>query len=143
MAITEKQRVQEYIADSNSSLGEVARDRGDLEQARELWMKARDLYAKIGIRHMAKEKQQWLDGLPNQRASRGERVVVAGMAKERGGKYDQSQERGDVQEAQDNRQGQSRTRQTCQTGCRCDPDLARREPGIRLNLRRAKLSEAI
>lgn len=37
---------------------------GELERARELWTKARDLYARIGMPHRVEKCRDWLDGLP-------------------------------------------------------------------------------
>jgi DNA replication protein DnaD len=42
---------------------QVAKDRGDLEKARELWTTARELYAKIGMKPDTEELQAWLDEL--------------------------------------------------------------------------------
>jgi hypothetical protein len=46
------------------SLGIVAAQGGDIPGARELWTKSRDLYARIGAKHMVEKVQGWLDELP-------------------------------------------------------------------------------
>ena len=46
------------------NLGLIARGRGDIGRARELWAQARDLFAKIGMPHQVETVQGWLDGLP-------------------------------------------------------------------------------
>ena len=60
----EKLGLQEGLASTYSNLGSVAKDRGEMERARELWTKSRDLYAKIGMPQLVKQVQGWLDGLP-------------------------------------------------------------------------------
>ena len=60
-------------------------DRGDVERARELWSKARELYARIGMPHMVKHVQGSLDRLPKPAAK--SRRASGGCAKgERTGK---------------------------------------------------------
>ncbi len=54
---------QEGIANEYGSLGWICRTRGEMDKARELWTKARDIFAKIGIAHMADMIQSWLDEL--------------------------------------------------------------------------------
>ncbi|MCP4248941.1 MAG: hypothetical protein GY778_18010, partial [bacterium] len=44
--------------------GVVAEERGDLVEARKLWIKARNLFEKIGMPHMVEQVQGWLDDLP-------------------------------------------------------------------------------
>ena len=41
--------------------GRIFQIRGDLDEARKLWTKSRDLYAKIGMPHMVEKVQGWLD----------------------------------------------------------------------------------
>ena len=65
LEIDEKLGRLEGMASKYGNLGLVFRTRGDLEEARKLWTKARDLYAKIGIPHMIEEVQGWLDELPD------------------------------------------------------------------------------
>ena len=47
-----------------ANLGLIAEDRGELDRARELWTKAGDLFAKIGMPQEVKQVQRWLDLLP-------------------------------------------------------------------------------
>ena len=42
------------MAKGYGNLGLIYRARGELDQAQELWTKARDLYAKIGMPQMVK-----------------------------------------------------------------------------------------
>jgi hypothetical protein len=44
--------------------------RGDLDQARRLWLSARDLFAAIGMPHKGQQVQEWLDQLGTPRARR-------------------------------------------------------------------------
>ena len=54
----------EGMANNYANLGSICcDDRGDVARAREYWTNARDLYREIGIDHMAKQMQDWLDGL--------------------------------------------------------------------------------
>ncbi|MEK6676120.1 MAG: tetratricopeptide repeat protein [Planctomycetota bacterium] len=64
LAIEEKLGRLEGMARQYANLGSVAGQRGDRKTARELWVKSRDLYAKIGIPHMVKQLQEGLDKLP-------------------------------------------------------------------------------
>jgi hypothetical protein len=64
LAIEEKLGRQAGMAAEYGYLGLVAAGRGDLDRARELWTKARDLYAKIGMPHEVERMQGWLDRLP-------------------------------------------------------------------------------
>ena len=41
--------------------GWVYEERGDVEKARGYWVKAVDLFKKIGMPHMVKEVQGWID----------------------------------------------------------------------------------
>ena len=52
------------MANQYGNLGRIAKDRGDITQAQELWTQARDLFAKIGMPHQVETVQGWLDGLP-------------------------------------------------------------------------------
>ena len=63
LAISEKLGWQEGIANSFGNLGRICEDRGQVKEAWQLWTKARDIYAKIGMPHRVKEVQGWLDGL--------------------------------------------------------------------------------
>jgi len=51
-------------AGADKHLGGIAKDRGDIARARELWTQARDLFGKIGMPHRVEMVQGWLDGLP-------------------------------------------------------------------------------
>ena len=64
LAIDEKLGRQEGMASQYGNLGIIAKDRGDIGRARELWTQARDLFAKIGMPHRVETVQGWLDGLP-------------------------------------------------------------------------------
>ncbi len=57
---------QDGIARHYSNLGLIHEKRGNLKQARELWTKARKLYARVGVLHMMEELQDCLDGLPSE-----------------------------------------------------------------------------
>ena len=52
------------VAHGYANLGVIHRTRGDLDQARELWIKSRDLYDRIGMPHMVDEVGGWLAELP-------------------------------------------------------------------------------
>ena len=47
-----------------SNLGSIYKLRGDPEETRTLWTRARDLFEKIGMPHMVAKLQNWLDELP-------------------------------------------------------------------------------
>lgn len=47
-----------------ANLGAVYEQRGDLFAAREHGLKARDLFTRAQMPHMAEKAQRWLDGLP-------------------------------------------------------------------------------
>jgi len=53
----------EGVASAYGNLGLIAKERGDTKKARELWTRARDLFKKIGMPHMVKKVQVWLDEL--------------------------------------------------------------------------------
>ncbi len=59
--INKKLGRKEGMAHQYANLGRLANDRCDFDGARELWTKARDLYTKIGMPHMVKQMQEWLD----------------------------------------------------------------------------------
>jgi tetratricopeptide (TPR) repeat protein len=65
-AIHEKLDHQEGMAIGYANLGSVAQLRRDTAHARELWTKARELFTKIGMPHMVKKVQGWLDELPSE-----------------------------------------------------------------------------
>jgi len=52
------------MARQYGKLGRIAKVRGDIGRARELWTQARDLFAKIGVPHQVETVKGWLDGLP-------------------------------------------------------------------------------
>ena len=52
------------VARHYTNLGRLFVARGDLDEARTHWTKARDLYARIGIPHMVEKLHGWLDDLP-------------------------------------------------------------------------------
>jgi len=54
------------MAKAYSNLGVIYKERGDFKQARDLWTRARDLSAKIGMPHMMKQVQDFLDSLPKE-----------------------------------------------------------------------------
>jgi tetratricopeptide (TPR) repeat protein len=51
-------------ANQYGNLGLVYESRGDLKQARSFWRQARQLYQQIGIPHMVKQINDWLNALP-------------------------------------------------------------------------------
>ena len=63
LEITEKIASLEVTANQFCNLATLHKLRGDKSQAREYWTKARDLFAQIGMPHMVKKVQGWLDGL--------------------------------------------------------------------------------
>ena len=63
LGLDEKLGRLEGMAATYSNLGVVYQKRGDLKSARDLWTRSRDLYAKIGMPHMVKKLQDWLDSL--------------------------------------------------------------------------------
>ena len=65
LKIDEKLERPEGIAQEYCNLGLIFQTRGDLDEARKLWTKARDLYAKIGMPLMVEKVQGWLDDLPD------------------------------------------------------------------------------
>ncbi len=64
LAINEKLGRPEGVAIQYGNLGAIAEQRGNLTEARRLWMLSRDLYKKIGVKHMEAQLQSWLDSLP-------------------------------------------------------------------------------
>ena len=56
---------REGIATDYENLELIFESRGELDEARKLWSKARDLYAKIGMPHETDEVQRLLDSLPD------------------------------------------------------------------------------
>ena len=64
LAIDERLGRDEGLASEYGSLGVIYRMRCQTETARQLWTRARDLYASNGIPDMATKLQKWLDGLP-------------------------------------------------------------------------------
>ncbi len=54
------------MANACANLGLICKQRSDLTGARAYWEKARDLYARVGMPHMVKQMQEWLDSLPPQ-----------------------------------------------------------------------------
>ncbi|MEE9212725.1 MAG: tetratricopeptide repeat protein, partial [Phycisphaeraceae bacterium] len=63
LEIDEKRGRLEGMANAYSNLGVIYQTRGDPAGARELWVKARDLFAQIGMPHMVEMVQGWLDKL--------------------------------------------------------------------------------
>ncbi len=53
----------EGMAIQYANLGTIYQTRGDGKQAREYWIKSRDLYTRIGVLHMVKQMQGWIDEL--------------------------------------------------------------------------------
>jgi hypothetical protein len=51
------------MASDYGNLGNLQELRGDLDGAREQWVKSRDLYARLGATHMVERVQGWIDGL--------------------------------------------------------------------------------
>ncbi len=65
LEIEEKLGRLEGMANHSSNLGLIFEARGDVDEARKLWTKARDLYTKIGMPHRVEEMQGWLDEQPD------------------------------------------------------------------------------
>ena len=63
LAINKKLDRQKGMAIQYGNLGSLAQAGGDLPHARELWTKARELYAKIGMKPELEQVQGWLDEL--------------------------------------------------------------------------------
>lgn len=63
LEIEEKLGRVEGMANQYANLGLVCEDRSDPDGARENWIKARDLYTRAQLPHLAKETQGWIDGL--------------------------------------------------------------------------------
>ena len=51
------------MANQYGNLGGIYETRGALDAARDLWIKSRDLFQKIGMPHMVSKVEGWLDGL--------------------------------------------------------------------------------
>ena len=66
LTINEKLGRLEGLAINNQNLGIIAEQRKDFAEARRLWTRCRDLYAKLGAKPMEKQLQGWLDGLPKE-----------------------------------------------------------------------------
>ena len=64
LEINEKLGRLEGMAEDYGNLGVVYEERGDLPTAREHWLKARDLFTRAQMPHMAEKVQRWLDELP-------------------------------------------------------------------------------
>ena len=64
LQIDEKLGRLEGMASEYGNLGVVYKERGDVPAAREHWLKARDLFTRAQMPHMAEKVQRWLDGLP-------------------------------------------------------------------------------
>jgi tetratricopeptide (TPR) repeat protein len=64
LAINEKLGRLEGMAANYGNLGSIAVRRGNISEARTLWTKSRGLYANIGMPHMVKKVQSWLNGPP-------------------------------------------------------------------------------
>jgi len=63
LKIDEKLGRLEGIASKYSNLGSIYKMRGDSKKARQFWEKARNLYKKIGMPHMVKKIEGWIEGL--------------------------------------------------------------------------------
>src|SRR3972149_8516176 len=63
LAINEELGRKEGMANQYSNPGGLHRDRGDKSKAREYWTQSRDLFAEIGMPHMAEKVQGWIDEL--------------------------------------------------------------------------------
>jgi hypothetical protein len=64
LEIDEKLGRLEGMAGEYGNLGAIHAQRGDLAGARELWTKARDLFARIGMPHWVTKVQGWIDMVP-------------------------------------------------------------------------------
>jgi len=69
LKIDEKLGILEGIASQYGDLGAIYKERGDKKKAGEFWEKARDLYKRIGMPHMVKKVQGWIEGLEETRKS--------------------------------------------------------------------------
>lgn len=49
------------MGNSYGNLGLIYEMRGDVKKARQYWEKARGLYERIGIPHMVKQMQEWIE----------------------------------------------------------------------------------
>lgn len=52
------------------NLGVILKRCGELDEARKLWTKARDVLGKIGMPHELQEVQGWLDDVPDAEGDR-------------------------------------------------------------------------
>ena len=55
----------EGMANDNGHLGSIFKTLSDADEALELWSKARDLFAQIGMPREGERRQRLLDGLPD------------------------------------------------------------------------------
>ena len=69
MAINRKLGRDVGVANAYVNLGLVFQKRGDVAKARQSWKKARDLYAKGGVEFMVEQIENWIVGLPDQKAN--------------------------------------------------------------------------
>ena len=60
LAIAEKLGHREGMAISYANLGGICEERDDLDQARTFWIKARDLYRQIGMKHREEQLAEWI-----------------------------------------------------------------------------------
>lgn len=51
------------MGNSHGNLGLLYGKRGDVEKARQLWAKARELFRRIGMPHMVEKMQRWIKGI--------------------------------------------------------------------------------
>jgi tetratricopeptide (TPR) repeat protein len=58
------------IADDYSNLGLIYKERGDVKTALRHWEKAKDLYQRIGMPHMVKKVQGWIDEIKDKGESK-------------------------------------------------------------------------
>ena len=61
--IEEKLGRPEGMAKQYGNLGAIYEERGDIKKAREYWVKARDLFAKIGMPNEVKKVEGWIEGI--------------------------------------------------------------------------------
>ena len=60
----------EGMASDYGNLGLIYQTRGDLDEARKLWGKAKELYQRIGMPHMVEEMARWINGRMKDERSR-------------------------------------------------------------------------
>ncbi|MDN5870900.1 MAG: hypothetical protein L0H73_09320 [Nitrococcus sp.] len=53
------------MASIYANFGSLMETRGDPDEARVLWVKARDLFTKLGAEQKVSMVQGWIDGLPS------------------------------------------------------------------------------